>query len=294
MPTTQLETPVAVHRILIATDFTEASQKAFQYAKALALHFQASITAAHVLRASTSDWPKFGTDPGYKKLWCETKENLDSLYWQLLQAGFQADRILLEGDPVEEVLKAIQQQKADLLVLGTHGSRDLERFVLGSIAEEILRKAECPVLTVGPNVDDPSRKGLTFRQILLATDLGPEAAASVRYAFSLAAGESSHISVCHVLPEGHTKTIDAAEMQAKFIQTVRERISEDSGKNCVTEYVVEYGSAANEILKLARERHADLIVLGTRSASFIATHLAPGVAFRVIAGAACPVLTIHR
>lgn len=143
MPTIQTEAPVAVHTILFATDLTEASRKAFKYTKAVARHFQASITTVHVLRASTHDWPKFGADPAYKELWRETKENLDSIYRQLHQAGFEADRALLEGDPVEGILKAVKHHKADLLVLGTHGSRDLERLALGSTAEEILRKAVC-------------------------------------------------------------------------------------------------------------------------------------------------------
>lgn len=293
MPTGQLEALVAVHKILIATDFTEASRKAFKYARALARHFQASITTAHVLRASTSNWPKFGIDPAYKRLRRETKEDLDRLYWQLHQAGFQADRVLLEGDPVEEVLQVVKRHKADLLVLGTHGSRDLERLVLGSIAEEILRKAPCPVLTVGPNVDDPLRNDVLFRRILLATDFSPESSVAVRYAFSLAAGEAAHISVCHVLPEGHTKTMDATEIQAKFMRAVHELIPDAIWRNCAAEYVVEYGNAADEVLKLARKKHADLIVLGARSAPMVVTHLMPGVAFRVIAGATCPVLTIH-
>jgi nucleotide-binding universal stress UspA family protein len=149
MPTAQIEAPVAIHKILFATDFTEASRKAFKYTKALARHFEASVTTAHVMRASARDWPKFRTDPEYQKLCRETKQMLDRLSRQLHQAGFEADSALLDGDPVPGILKAVKHHKADLLVLGTHGSRDLERFVLGSTAEEILRKASCPGLTVG-------------------------------------------------------------------------------------------------------------------------------------------------
>jgi nucleotide-binding universal stress UspA family protein len=294
MPTTQTETIVAVHKILFATDFTEASRKAFKYTKAVARHFQASITTAHVLRASTQDWPRFDADPAYKKLWHETKQNLDSIHWQLHQAGFEADSVLLEGDPVEVILKAVKHHKADLLVLGTHGSRDLERLVLGSTAEEILRKAACPVLTVGPNVDDPSRKGMIFRRIVLATDLSPEASAAAVYAFALSSGQPSHISICHVLPEGHIKTLESTQLQADFMQKMTELIPKDVRRKSSVEYVVEYGNAADEILKLGREKHADLIVLGARAASMVVTHLVPGVVFRVIAGATCPVLTVCK
>lgn len=89
MPTAQIEATVAIHKILFATDFTEASRKAFKYTKALARHFQASVTTAHVMRASASDWPKFRTDPEYQKLCRETKQMLDRLSRQLHQAGLR-------------------------------------------------------------------------------------------------------------------------------------------------------------------------------------------------------------
>jgi nucleotide-binding universal stress UspA family protein len=292
MSATQIEAPVAVHHILFATDFTESSSKAFKYAKVIAGHFQASVTSAHVLRASVRDWPKFGADPDYKKLYNETKQMLDKLGRQLHQAGFQADGTLLEGDPVDGILRAIKHHKADLLVLGTHGSRDLERLALGSTAEEILRKAWCPVLTVGPNVRDPYHGAVPFRRILLTTDFTPESAAAAPYAFSLAAEPASHISICHVLPEGHTRTMDATELQAKFMQAAHELMPEEIWEKSA-EYLVEYGDAAEGILQLAAKLDADLIVLGVRSAGTIATHLVPGVAFRVIAGAPCPVLTVR-
>jgi nucleotide-binding universal stress UspA family protein len=260
----------------------------------VARHFQASITTAHVLRASTQDWPKFGADPAYKKLWCETKQNLDNIDSQLHRAGFEADRVLFEGDPVEGILKAVKHHKADLLVLGTHGSRNLERLVLGSTAEEILRKAACPVLTVGPNVEDPSRSGMISRRIVLATDLSSEAAAAAVYAFALSSDQPAHISICHVLPDGHTKTLESTQLQTDFLQKMTELIPKDVWQKSSVEYVVEYGNAADEILKLAQEKHADLIVLGARAASMVATHLVPGVVFRVIAGATCPVLTVCK
>lgn len=294
MPAVQLETPVAVHKILIATDFTEASRKAFKYAKAFARHFQASVTTAHVLRASTRDWPKFAIDPEYRKLCSETKRNLDGLVRQFHQAGFEADQVLLEGDPVKGILDAVKHEKADLLILGTHGSRDLERLVLGSVAEQILRKVTCPVLTVGPNVHDPNRGKPYFRSILLATDLSPEVGAASRYAFSLAAEESAHISICHVLPQGHIKTLDSTRLEAELTVAMKKFIPEDIFERCAAQYTVEYGNAGDEILELAAKQKVDLIVLGAHSASMMATHMMPGVAFRVIAAARCPVLTIRR
>lgn len=294
MSAIQIEAPVAVHNILFATDFTEASSKAFKYVRVLARHFQAHITAVHVLRASVRDWPKFATDPEYQKLRHKTEQNLDRLCYRLQQAGVQADRALLDGDPVEGILKAVKHHKADLLLLGTHGSRDIERLMLGSTAEEILRKVSRPVLTVGPNTRDPGRGHILFRRVILAIDFNREAASAVQYAFSLAAKDSSRISICHVLPEGHAKTMDSSQLEAEFMQTMNKLIPADIRKKYAAEYAVEYGNSADEILALAGRQKADLIVLGAHPASAMASHLAPGVAFRVIVGAECPVLTIRN
>jgi nucleotide-binding universal stress UspA family protein len=135
---------------------------------------------------------------------------------------------------------------------------------------------------------------MLFQHILLATDFSTEATAPAPYALSLAAEAASYISICHVLPEGHTKAMDATQLQTKITRALRKSIPEDIWKKCAPEYVVESGNAADEILRIAAKQNAGLIVLGVRSASMIATHLIPGIAFRVISGASCPVLTIHR
>ncbi len=290
---TEIETSGGIHKILFATDLTDASRKAFKYARAVARHFQVPVTIAHVLGASASDWPNFGTDPQYKKLWHDTKRRVDRLEGELHRAGFQADGVLLEGDPVPGILKAVKHHKVDLLILGTHGSKNLNRLLLGSTAEEVLRKASCPVLTVGSDIHDPKRGDRLFRRIILATHLNPKAAAAVVHAFSLVAEQATHVSICHVIPEGGTKTADTAVLQRKLMQTVKKLIAEDIRSKCEAEYIVEYGKASDEILELAGKQHADLIILGAHPASAVVTHLAPGIAFRVILGAACPVLTIR-
>jgi nucleotide-binding universal stress UspA family protein len=200
---------------------------------------------------------------------------------------------LLEGDPVPGILKAVKHHKADLLILGTHGSKNLNRLLLGSTADEVLRKASCPVLTVGPNIHDPKRGDSLFSKIVLATDLNPKAAAAVAHAFSLVAEQATHVSICHVIPEGDTKTADTALLQRELMHAVKKLIPEDIRNKCEAEYIVEYGNASDEILEHAEKQNADLIILGAHPASAVVTHLAPGIAFRVILGAACPVLTIH-
>ena len=96
------------------------------------------------------------------------------------------------------VLKSvIDEKKIDLLVLGTRGRTGIGKFFLGSVAEEIVRQAHCPVLTVGPHSpSEPPREG-RFRQILYATDFSEESLAAAPYAISLTRTSSSVNGLAH-------------------------------------------------------------------------------------------------
>ena len=97
------------------------------------------------------------------------------------------------------MIEAVAQQKeADLIVLGTNGRRGIGKFVLGSVAEEILRRAECPVLTVGPHSPSEAPHDAKFRKIVYATDFGDGSPAAAAYAVALAEEHpgASHAPAC--------------------------------------------------------------------------------------------------
>jgi nucleotide-binding universal stress UspA family protein len=142
---------LGVHTILHPTDFSERSQHAFGLACALARDYGARLIVLHV-----ADMPTLGSGgadgvppmllPGPEELRASARVQLDQL--QVPHANVRAERRLEQGDAVSEILRVAQETSADLIVLGTHGRTGLARLLMGSVAEQVVRKAACPVLTV--------------------------------------------------------------------------------------------------------------------------------------------------
>jgi nucleotide-binding universal stress UspA family protein len=139
-------------RIMHATDFSSNTMPALRQAVALARRWRARVILLHVM-TPPSPFVWEGIPPSsYDELLAHarraTKRQLASLLSRVRRKGVQASAVLAEGLPAEEVLRTARRQRADLLVLGTHGRTGLRRALMGSVAERIVRQARCPVLTV--------------------------------------------------------------------------------------------------------------------------------------------------
>jgi nucleotide-binding universal stress UspA family protein len=148
-----------VRTIVHATDFSECSEAAFRLACSVARDYGARLLVLHVLRPPTATAYEAGAvllEPeGYRdELW----EKLHRL--QPRQPGVPVNHRLSEGDPAAEVLALARETGCDLIVVGTHGRTGLGRLLLGSVAEQVVRKAPCPVLTVKapPPQAEPARQ----------------------------------------------------------------------------------------------------------------------------------------
>jgi nucleotide-binding universal stress UspA family protein len=139
-------------RIIHATDFSSSALPALRQAVALARRWRARVILLHVM-TPPSPFVSEGLPPlSYDQLLAharrETKRHLTTLLSRVRRKGVQASAVLAEGLSAEEVLRIARRQRADLLVLGTHGRTGLRRALMGSVAERIVRQARCPVLTV--------------------------------------------------------------------------------------------------------------------------------------------------
>lgn len=198
----------------------------------------------------------------------------------------------------------IEQNEIDLVIVGTHGRTGLGKLLLGSAAENILRRALCPVLIVGPNVSgraklpafrnhgaDLAPVELEIRQILFVTNFPSCASRVAQEAAWLAEEFHARLTLTHVV-EDYTRLGRRPEPVEQNRQKLIELIPKRSQLQCAPETLVEFGRAAERILKAAEEREADLIVLGARAyANIAATHLSWSTGHHVIAQAHCPVLT---
>ena len=284
-----------VERLLFATDLSTISNISLSYGKAIARYYDAELNAVHVLDESLLSALAEDNYPGANIAQRNaTAHLLQGLRNELKQAGIRWNVKLLTGHGVAaEIIKYVERHRPDLLILSTSGARDVKRLALGSTAEQILRNVNCPVLTVGPHVPAFSNMQVGFKQIVYATDFSPEARIGALFAISLASEHDAHISLCHVVAPSWQPGANIVRSEESFRRRLERLVPANLRNWRISEYEVEHGDPAEAILAFARKRNAELIILGAHPASGIATHLLPGVAFRVIVEATCPVLTLR-
>src|SRR5208337_1315569 len=159
--------------VLIATDFSETSEKPLRHALAIARHYEAKLYLAHVV--SSLGFTLVGPDAviaAADAAWRDFRQLEAHLVQSEALAGLRHEVIVLQGDVWEELEKVVRQEQVDLVVIGTHGRRGLGKLLLGSVAEQIFHRAECLVLTVGPGSlqDSPVGSIRSIRPFLFATD----------------------------------------------------------------------------------------------------------------------------
>jgi nucleotide-binding universal stress UspA family protein len=286
----QIPIRLALKKILFATDFSPISDAALPFAVAVARRFQSSIEAVHVLApGELQPMPEAAPILLVDNVIQRAEQQMGELLRSDAFEGVAHDGRVRSGVEIwTEIEALIASEKVDLVVVGTHGREGLKQIVLGSVAETIFRAAPCPVLVVGPKV--PKKPTLpVFRDLLFATDLSPASLKALPFVQGFAEENQADVIVLHVSQEKvrdkHEHDL-AAESLGKWM---RELIPPKRG----WEYDVQFGSPAENVLKLAADRQCDLILLGAHHASNFASHLPGAVAHRIVSEAPCPVLTVH-
>ena len=133
---------INVKKVLYATDFSSYSNQAYFHAVALAENHGASLTVLFVLSPGVAA-PEAGGPAEDRSYWQEQLEQI-----RPINENITTRHVLLEGDPAEEIVEHARESNTDLIVMGTHGRTGLERLLMGSVAEKVMREAPCSVLVV--------------------------------------------------------------------------------------------------------------------------------------------------
>jgi nucleotide-binding universal stress UspA family protein len=141
-----------IKKILFATDFSEGSSHALPYAVDMAGHYGAKLCLIHVIFdvAKTAGWyvPHISIDEIYQDMEKSAGAELEKSFVEEMRGLKDVERVVMKGIPHEEITKFAMDNKIDLIVLGTHGRRGIDRVLFGSTAEQVVRNAPCPVLSV--------------------------------------------------------------------------------------------------------------------------------------------------
>jgi nucleotide-binding universal stress UspA family protein len=294
MSVTENQIELLLDRIVVATDFTPESERVVSYASALAKHFASQLTLVHVIDLSVVTFSG-AIDGGVlvDAMRHDSGENMHKALRELSSIGLRVQGQVLEAhDPAGAILLFCDQQNADLLVIGTHSRHGLRKIILGSIAQDIIHRAKCPVLTIGPNTKPVSSEKTSFSTILFATDLQHDIAEKAATALAIAQDGVARIYMCHVLQDTGTNISETLALQLEAEVALRKLVPEASYDWCCPEYVVESGNVSDRILKVVRDAGVDLIILGARRSSNWLDRLNEGVVEKVLAEADCPVMTL--
>lgn len=296
----------AIKHILCPVDFSDYSSHSLAHATALARWYGATLTVLHV-------WPLTPPPPPYDELASaallmlpEQRQasltRLQALVDALGTPRVEANALLEEGSPAQVIVDVARRTRADLLVLGTHGRSGFDRLVLGSVTEKILHKSPCPVLTVPRTIDGPALQRVTYARILCALDDARADNAAFTFAQSLARESTAELVLVHVVepfPEPTLAEVGLSEaaretdlLSQQWKSALGALAAPAQAAASPTRARVVSGKPGSEILRVAADEHADLIVLGVRGRGAVDLWVFGSTASRVVRHASCPVLTV--
>jgi nucleotide-binding universal stress UspA family protein len=297
---------IDLKRILVPVDFSDPSRKAVNHALALALHFDAKLILAHIVPASVGMVMTYPMESfAYEKDQARyAKSMLPTLVPEEYRDRINLQTIVKVGVVKDEILAIVNDERIDLVVMGTHGRNGFERFMLGSVAEGMLRKIPVPMLTVS-HVDTASEADAEapapLRNVLYASDLSDNATEGLKVAMELARKSGARLTVLHVLKaaemiysgaEGGYLKEDLDDIREDTFRRLMLSIPEQWSRGMnITPLMVE-GDPFREILRVAEEENAGLIVMNLQGKGLIERALLGSTAERVIRAAHVPVLSI--
>ena len=283
--------------ILVATDLSDLDhlmpialdEAGNTGARLILLHV---LSTASVFTADAAGMPYFDSAGALEIAeqmmhpWCEVAARL----------GIRCDSLAREGHPTQQIAAAVRQLHVDRVLLGTRSRGKLGRLLIGSRAEQVLRSVYLPVITVGPEAHLPVDRG-EERVVLHATTLREASRPSAALACQVAAAQKAKLILLHVLPsisEMERKGLPAGMRSSAMLEL--RILAAQIGADCCSaiEPVVAHGNPTIEILALAAERRASLIVLSASRRPAFEDITRDCTVHRVLAHARCPVLTLRE
>jgi nucleotide-binding universal stress UspA family protein len=287
MPASDHSFEVKLDNVLVATDFSSASKEAVLYATAIARRHNSKLYIAHVVTSRSESALMDGWRAGQAEI-------IEQLLANRLD-GIKHELLVKSGEISEVLSQLIAEEGIDLVVVGTRGRTGVLKLLLGSVAENIFRRALCPVLTVGPNIAGQNPE-IGPERILAATGFAAHSVFGVRFAIGLAQNLHSSVALLHVVTDAGGLSGDAKiRAKAECLGKLRSLIPANAGLASEPSLFVEFGAAPEKILETATAWKANLIVLGLRNVKEADTGKATWArAYEIVSKANCPVLTVRR
>jgi nucleotide-binding universal stress UspA family protein len=283
-----------IDKILCPVDFSPGSATAYDYAHSLARHYEAKLFVHHVVEHLVADAyiPQEHLQELYRRQEADAEERLRQLTSNLTD-GVAQDFVLQRGGPAADfILSFAEDHNIDLIVMGTHGRRGMDRLIMGSVLERVLRKTRCPVMAVRTAHSLAMKSDVELRQILFCTDFSEDSRRALEYALSLALRYGSELALLHVLEDSRGDR-ELEQHKQNALASLQEVLPEEVTQWASVTAVIRTGKAYQQIIQYANEMRTDLIVMGVRGRNPLNLALFGSTSHHVVQLGPCPVLVVR-
>jgi nucleotide-binding universal stress UspA family protein len=296
-----------IKKILCPIDFSEFSVRAYQHASSLAEHYRANLVAQHIVELSRYPYAEYAASAGDYAEFCRAlgeggKEQLREFVKKHRHDEIQPELVVHEGVAPDCILSLAQAQKVDLIVMGTHGRRGYDRFVLGSVTNRVMRRTPCPVLAVCKTPHDSVSAGMAageprpyarhLNRILFCTDFSENSERALSYAISATEEYDAELTLLHVLEEVPSPA-RTKEAMATAAEQLDKLIPPEARKSLKIKTAVRIGKPYRQIIQLAEEMQVDMVAMGVRGRGALDLAVFGSTTYRVLQLGPCPVLAVH-
>ena len=279
--------------ILFATEIP-ANERAFNFALAEAREFASDLILFHaydtlVVAASETSGIRYFD---YAAAARADIKHLEPLAQRARDAGIKCDVIVRPGLPADQILAYLRERAIDRIVMGTHSPGPIGKLLVGSVAEAVLRSANVPVFTIGPEVVDGAYRNFATRTILCAVSLIESSYVVATFAAEVALQHGARLILQHVIrPQDRAEVLSGRTIE-EVESDVLCLIPPELRNQISIQTIVVPGDPTEELLYQSRAQQTDLIILGAHGASAFAAIARHGIVYKVLAHSHCPVITL--
>jgi nucleotide-binding universal stress UspA family protein len=292
-----------LHKILCPVDQSDTSGRALDYALMLGAWYGASVEVVEIVWLPVPPVAGVGLQVMSREQLEECGAALHAFVKSHNTHGVHVESTIRQGLVAPEILALAGSLAADLVVMGTHGRSGFERFLLGSVAERVLRRAPCPVLTIPHHSIAAPATPAPFQTILCPLDFSPASTETVQFALALAQESGKRLILLYVFDwpkdrptpvgTGADMTADRHQRQAGALRELRQMVPDDARNWCTCIERTAVGRPHEEILRTAETEGADLIVMGVHARHGLQVGYFGSTANHVVREAKCPVLAVR-
>ncbi|SDY20690.1 universal stress protein [Halobellus clavatus] len=277
-------TSVAVDRILVPLDGSESAMPALEHGISLAVEADATVHLVAVV-----DPYGLSSVAERSEVEAELEEAVTDAAARVQDAGATVRTAVESGFPHEELLSVVDREGIDLIAMGTHGRTGLDRYVLGSVAEKLVRLSPVPVLTVREDATGER----PYRNVVVPTDGSDAAVPAERWGVGLADRFGAGVRALSVVPVGPVRSSETTAALEEAATAAVERVTSRATEAGVeSSQVIEHGVPHRKILDVCERTSADLVVLGTHGRTGVERFVLGSVAEKVVRLSEMPVLVV--